>query len=120
MTNEKKPRRVWAYLDDDAQTRLANVIKNIRSLDEVTVLSTMLAAALKACEEQGNRLPLPLNFKIVAPTIEAEAEAGKIFQDAAEFVVGKERAASRPRSPKSRRRNPSQSVTKSVREPKGE
>ena len=65
MEPQKKPKRSWVYLSEEDQRRVNNLLKAVGTLNEVTILSTLASAALRACEESGNRMPLPLKFQIV-------------------------------------------------------
>ncbi len=53
------------YLDETDEKRLAALVKAIPVLSEAMIVSAILSAGLKACSDAGNRLPLPLAFKIV-------------------------------------------------------
>jgi hypothetical protein len=70
-----KPRRLWVYLSAVDQTRLDELVKKFSNpaLGEVQILSTLCAAALKACDDAGGVMPLPLNLTIVGhPTVSQE------------------------------------------------
>jgi hypothetical protein len=65
MTTAKKSKRAWLYLSEEDQQRLKKLVEAVGTLNEAMVLSALASAGLKACEEIGNRMPLPLKFKIV-------------------------------------------------------
>lgn len=65
MATQKKLKRVWGYLSEDDQNRLAKLVESVGGgLNEAQVLSVLASAALKACSEAGNRVPLPLKFSL--------------------------------------------------------
>jgi hypothetical protein len=65
MAIEKKAKRLWVYLSEEDATRLDRLVNALGSLNAITVLTALASSGLKACEEAGNRLPLPLKFQIV-------------------------------------------------------
>jgi len=73
MPTGKKSKRVWLYLSEDDQERLHKLVQALGSLNEAAILSTLAGAGLKACEEIGNRMPLPLKFQVIeaAPVLGA-------------------------------------------------
>ena len=64
MATGKKPKRVWVYLSEEDQGRLNSLVSAVGTLNEVMILSTLVSAALKACDQAGTRMPLPLKFQI--------------------------------------------------------
>ena len=58
------------YLNDDDEKRLKGIADAIPVLSEAMIVSAILSAGLKACSENGSRLPLPLNFKFTTGTEE--------------------------------------------------
>jgi hypothetical protein len=71
MNAQKKSTRSWLYLNDEDEARLDKLVAAVGTLNEATVLSAIASAGLRACEEIGNRLPLPLKFQIVEGVPEA-------------------------------------------------
>jgi hypothetical protein len=61
----KKSKRAWLYISEEDQPRLEELLRSVGgSFNEVTVLSALASAGLKACEDIGYRLPLPLVFSV--------------------------------------------------------
>ena len=80
MAIQKKAKRSWVYLSEDDAGRLDKLVSALGTLNEVTILTALASSGLKACEDAGNRLPLPLKFQIVEepsplPTPRATAKA---------------------------------------------
>ena len=68
MTNLKR-KQVRIYLDESDQARLDSLVNRIGStLSETTIVTTLLSAALKTCEDEGSRMPLPLAFQFSDPS----------------------------------------------------
>ena len=65
MATYKNRHRLWVYLDEEDHRRLEQLSKAARTLNEVSILTTLVSAALKACDEAGSRIPLPLKFRIL-------------------------------------------------------
>ena len=65
MAIQKKAKRSWVYLSEEDTVRLDNLVKALGTLNEVTILTALASSALRACEDLGNRMPLPLKFQIV-------------------------------------------------------
>lgn len=71
MATDKKPKRTWVYLSEQDQQRLTKLVDAVGgSLSEVNVLTALTSAAIKACSDAGNRIPLPLRFSISSETEE--------------------------------------------------
>lgn len=64
MASELKRKQVRMYLDETDEKRLDALSKAIPVLSQAMIVSTILSAGLSACAECGNRLPLPLKFKV--------------------------------------------------------
>jgi hypothetical protein len=65
MPDPKKTRRTWLYLTEEDDARLRSLLKKLGPhYNDALVLSIIASAGLKACEEQGGRLSLPLSFKV--------------------------------------------------------
>ena len=60
----KKAKRTWVYVSEEDQPRLQALVKAVGSLNETMILGAIASARLKACEEIGYRLPLPLKFEV--------------------------------------------------------
>jgi hypothetical protein len=66
MAVQKKTRRAWLYITEDDDARLQSLVKKLGPhYNDALILSTIASAGLKACEEEGSRLALPLCFKVV-------------------------------------------------------
>jgi hypothetical protein len=61
---QKKGKRYWVYLSEQDEQRLNKLVDSIGTLSAFDVLSVIASAGLKASEESGHRLPLPLGFQI--------------------------------------------------------
>ncbi len=69
MAAQKKTRRAWLYITEDDDARLQSLVKKLGPhYNDALILSTIASAGLKACEDEGSRLALPLNFKVVEET----------------------------------------------------
>lgn len=63
-TTQKKGKAARLYIGDD-EDHILREIAVATNLSQTMVMSQIMAAGLRACSEAGNRLPLPLKFKIV-------------------------------------------------------
>ena len=72
MANQKKSKRSWLYLSEEDQARLQKLAAAVGTLNDATILSALASASLRACEELGNRMPLPLKFRIIEGSMEKE------------------------------------------------
>jgi len=66
MLNQKKGKHVRLYVLEDDEAPLEK-LSEITGLTQTMVLTVMVSAAIRACVEAGNRLPLPLQFRIIEP-----------------------------------------------------
>jgi hypothetical protein len=63
---KKNLKQVRIYIDPNKEADTLHRLKrNIGKLSEADIASLIVAAGLRACEEAGYRLPLPLKFDIV-------------------------------------------------------
>lgn len=62
-TSKTKPRRVWIYVGVEDEQRIDALSKKFSYLSESALVSTLLSAALRACERTE---ALPLEFVIAA------------------------------------------------------
>ncbi len=65
MGTALKRKQVRMYLDEGDEQRLAALSEAIPVLSEAMILSAIVSAGLRACSDGGNRMPLPLHFKIL-------------------------------------------------------
>ena len=64
MAAALKRKQIRMYLDDVDEQRLQALAKAIPVLSQAMIVSSILSAGLKACSDAGNRLPLPLTFRM--------------------------------------------------------
>jgi hypothetical protein len=65
----KKPRRVWIYVSDADSDRIDELLKRYSYLSEAALMSTLLHAALRACEAANyNALPQQFAITLATPT----------------------------------------------------
>lgn len=65
LARVKKPRRVWIYVNDADGDRIDELQKKYPYLSEAAAVSSLLSAALAACERD-NYTHLPTEFAITA------------------------------------------------------
>ena len=68
MAEILKRKQVRVNLSIEAEEQLSKLHSAIESLSETDIMTTILAAGLKACAQNGYRMPLPLKFKIADET----------------------------------------------------
>ena len=64
MAELMKRKQVRVYLTPDMEKTLSTMAAAIESLSETDIMTTLLAAGLKACARNDYRMPLPLKFTI--------------------------------------------------------
>lgn len=63
-TEPKELRRAWVYLNEIDQRRLAQMGRHFHKINEVTILSELISAALQAVEEAEFRVAMPVAFEL--------------------------------------------------------
>lgn len=64
MGDMLKRKQARINLSPESEKHLASMVESIGSLSETAILTALVDAGLKACAENGNRLHLPLKFKL--------------------------------------------------------
>jgi hypothetical protein len=63
MANSTKVNTLRLYLSNDDLKALGELTESLE-ISQTEVLSRLVASGIRACVEAGNRMPLPLKFKI--------------------------------------------------------
>ena len=66
-TNQKKGKHVRLYILEEDEPLLEALAEATR-LSQTAIMTLLVSAGLKACAENGNRIPLPLSFEVLGPT----------------------------------------------------
>jgi len=76
MQSTQKPKRVWAYVNEDDGGAL-DKLSEVTGLEIVTILGVLVSAGVKAAVEAGYRLPLPLKLTVVEPSSARASKADR-------------------------------------------